>query len=233
MIGRILSKLDSYPTIIQRYAEALIIISESDNEMVIAAIEKYLDDLKDYQVNLLQAIKDGEESAFHELVKVKDIRNFIYHYAWHIRKFYNYRYSEDDVVNEIKYQIFILVKKNYRIYNQPNEFSLLINSMRRWIKQKVSEELKELYRPKSDGYLSRINVEDETYDGTEDWVREIMTKILTPEDQKIFEYRFFGELGYKEIGLKVGKSKDAIKRRYEKNLAQIKGYLEGSGEWQK
>lgn len=233
MYKQILSKLNSYPTIIQRYAEAIIIISESEDEVVIVAVEKFLDDLRDYQVNLLEDVKNGVESAFDELVQVKDIRNFIYHYAWHIRKYYNFRYKEEDIVNEIKHQIFLLIKKNYRIYNQPNEFSLLINSMRRWIKQKVGSELKELYRPKNDSYLSRINVEDDSFDHTEGWVRGIMAKILTPEDQKIFELRFFGGFGYKEIGVKLGKSKDAIKRRYEKNLTQIKGYLEGSGEWQK
>lgn len=234
MIEQILDKLDAYPTLIQRYTEAVNLMSESEDEKVIAALEKYIDDLRVYQVGLIKAIKAGEETAFNDLLQVKDIRNFIYHYAWHIRKYYNYRYKEDDIINEIKYQIFLLVKNNYRLYNQPNEISLLINSMRRWIKQKVGSELKETYRPKSDSFLPPMsNIEDQSYDGTETWVKEVAAKILTPEDQKVFDLRFFNNWGYKKIGMEMGKSKDAIQRRYEKILLQIKGYLEGVGEWRK
>lgn len=232
MIKKIVSDLDSKPTIIQKYAEAVNVISETDNNDLIAAIEKYLDDLRRYQVKLIQDIKDGEKSAFDRLLEVKDIRNFIYHYAWHIRKYFNFNYSEDDIVNEIKYQLFYTIKNNYRIYNQPNEISLLINSMRRWIKQKVSSELKETYRPKTDSYLPQLFIEDNSYDRTEPWVREIMEKILTDEDREVFELRFFKGMGYKQIGIQMGKSKDAIQRRYEKILRQIKGYLEGIGKWQ-
>lgn len=232
MIEKIISDLNELPTIIQRYVQAVNMISDTDDNDLIAALEKYLDDLRIYQVNLLQAIKDGEEFAFDKLLEVKDIRNFIYHYAWHIRKFFQFNYSEKDIVNEIKYQLFYTVKSNYRIYDQPNEISLLINSMRRWIKQKVSSELRDTYKPKTDAFLPNLLIEDESYDRSEPWVRDIMKKILTPEDRLVFELRFFKGMGYKEIGVKMGKSKDAIQRRYEKILKQIKGYLEGIGRWQ-
>lgn len=232
MIDKILSDLDSRVTVIQKYVEAVNLLTETDDPEIKAALEIYLEDLRVFQVDLIQAVKDGEEFAFDKLLEVKDIRNFIYHYAWHIRKFFNFRYSENDIVNEIKYQLFYTVRNNYRIYNVPNEISLLINSMRRWIRQKVGEELTKTYKPKMDNYLPQLVIEDESYDGTEGWVKEIAEKILTPEDQKVFELRFFEGLGYKDIGVKVGKSKDAIQRRYEKILKQIKGYLEGIGKWQ-
>lgn len=232
MINEIIANLDSRATIIQRYIEAIELRNATGDKNAIAAIDKYLDELRSYQVDLLQGIKDGKEHAFDELLEVKDIRNFIYHYAWHIRKYFRFHYSEEDVVNEIKYQLFYSIKNNYRIYNQPNEFSLLINSMRRWIKQKVGNELKDTYRPKVDNFLPQLFIEDESYDGTETWVREVMDKILTDEDKRVFELRFFEGMGYKQIGIKMGKSKDAIQRRYEKILFLIKNYLEGIGKWQ-
>lgn len=232
MIKAIISNLDSRATIIQRYLEAVDLLERTDDIEAIAALNKYVDDLRIYQVNLIQAVKDGKEFAFDELLEVKDIRNFIYHYAWHIRKFFQFNYSEADVVNEIKYQLFYTIKNNYRIYNQPNEISLLINSMRRWIKQKVGSELKDTYKPKTDSYLPQLFIEDQSYDGSETWVREVTRKILTTEDQEVFELRFFKGMGYKQIGDKMGKSKDAIQRRYEKILGQIKGHLEAIGKWQ-
>lgn len=232
MIDKILSDLDSKKTIIQKIVEAEKQLKLADDPEVKTALEIYLDDLRVFQVDLIQAVKDGEEFAFEKLLEVKDIRNFIYHYAWHIRKFFNFRYSEKDIVNEIKYQLFYTVRNNYRIYNVPNEISLLINSMRRWIKQKVGEELTKSYKPKIDNYLPHLNIEDESYDRTESWVYEITEKILSIEDQRVFKLRFFDGYGYKHIGLETGKSKDAVQRRYEKILKQIKGYLEGIGKWQ-
>jgi len=233
MIDKIISDLDSKATIIERYAEAVNLLTTTKEEAIEAALEKYLEDMKNYQVGLIRGVQEGSDEAFEELTSVKDIRNFIYHYAWHIRKYYNFSYREADVVNEIKFQIFYTIKHNYRIYDQPNEFSLLINSMRRWIKQKVGSELTENYHPKTDSYLTTINIEDDSYDWSESWVREIMNKILSEDDRQIFEMRFFKGMKYKQIGEKIGKSKDAVQRRHEKIKKQIKGYLEGIEQWQK
>ncbi|QJT70430.1 hypothetical protein [Microcystis phage MaeS] len=222
------------PTIIERVMKANEIIKTTDHKCIADEMVKYLDELREYQVGLIQNVKDGKEFAFDELVQVKDITNFIYHYAWHIRKFYRFQYREIDVVSEIKFQIYYMIQKNYRIYNQPNEISLLIHSMRRWIKQKVGNELQDVYKPKRDEFLPVLFIEDESYDYSEAWVREAIDKILTPEDRKVFELRFFEGKGYKQIGQELGKSKDAINRRYEKILRQIKGYVEGNkGSWYK
>jgi hypothetical protein len=229
---RIISDIKLLPTIIQQFIKANEIINLSRDEVLIAEMKLFLDELREYQVNLLVAVKSGEEFAFDELLQVKDINNFIYHYAWHIQKYYRFQYSEIDVVSEIKCQIYYMIRKNYRIYNQPNEFSLLINSMRRWIKQKVGSELKDTYKPKRDEFLPVLFIEDESYDYSESWVRDVAEKILTPEDQIVFELRFFEGRGYKQIGQELGKSKDAMQRRYEKILRQIRGYLEGNGKWQ-
>lgn len=232
-IEQILSNVKSLPTIISQVKKANEIISVTEDKELAAELEKFLDDLRVYQVNLIQAVKDGEEFAFDELLQVRDINNFIYYYAWCVQKYYRFHYKEIDIVSEIKCQIYYTIKKNYRVYNQPNEFSLLINSMRRWIKQKVGSELKDTYKPKQDDYLPVLFIEDESFDYSEAHVREVAQKILTSEDQVVFELRFFEGRGYKQIGQRLGKSKDAIQRRYEKILRQIKGYLEGNDKWRK
>lgn len=230
--NQVIDDIKSRATIIEQFSQAKEILNSTKDKELAKEIKIFLDELRDYQVSIIKAVKNGEDAAFNELIKVKDINNFIYHYAWHIQKYYRFKYREIDVVNEIKYQIYYTVKKNYRIYNQPNEFSLLINSMRRWIKQKVGSELKDTYKPKRDDFLPVINIEDESHDFSETWVREVAANILTPEDQIVFELRFFEGRGYKQIGERLGKSKDAMQRRYEKIMRQIKGYLEGNGKWQ-
>lgn len=231
-MDRIFAELDALPTIIAKYIKAEEVLSETHDINTLTAIEKYIDDLRVYQVNLLMAIKNGEEFAFDELIQTKDIRNFIYHYSWHIFKFYNFQYREEDIIHEIKHQIFHTIKVNYRIYNKPNELSLLINSMRRWIKQKVGSELTEVYRPKVDDSLAAILIEDESHDASVSWVRETAQKLLDNEDLQIFELRFLQGLGYKEIGIEMNKSKDAMQRRYKKILRQLKAHLEVKREWQ-
>lgn len=232
-VKEIISGIKSLPTIIEKYKRAKeILYSKTENDLLIKEVEGFLEELRDYQVNLLNAIKEGKDYAFDELLNVKDIKNFIHHYAWHIRKFYRFQYREFDIVNEIKYQIYYTIKKNYKIYNQPNEFSLLINSMRKWIKQKVGSGLKDTYKPKKDELLPILFLEDDSYDYSEKFVREVIEQLLTPEDQIVFKLRFFEGMGYKQIGLRLGRSKDTIQRRYEKTLKQIKGYMEDIGKWQ-
>ena len=225
-VKEIISDLDSKSTLIQRYDEAIKLIDRTKDVEVANALENYLDRLREYQVSMIQKVKDGDEEAFNQLMEVKDIRNFIYHYAYHIRKYFNFSYKEIDVVNEIRYQIYYTIRHNYRIYNQPNEISLLINSMRRWIKQKVSSELKEVYSPKCDNYLPHLSIEDTSYDGTEKWVREVIEKTLSPEDRQIFELKFFDDEKYRRIAEKVDKSYDVVVRRYRRSLKIIKKYLE-------
>lgn len=226
MIDEVIRRIDANETLIKKFTVAKELLAETNDEETSKAIEKYLNDLRDYQVDILLRIKSGDEKAFEEFLNIKDIRNFVYYYAWHIRKYFRFYFSEDDVVHEIQYQMYYIIRKNYRIYNQPNEISLLINSMRSWIRQKVSGELLADYKPKKDMMLSNYNVEDQSQDTSELWVREIMDKTLSEEDTEIFELRFFDGYGYKQIGQMVGKSKDAIQRRYNKILDQIKDYLE-------
>lgn len=222
----VIRRIDANKTIIKKFTMANELLAETNDEETSKAINKYLDDLRDYQVNIILRIKNGDEKAFEEFLNIKDIQNFIYHYAWHIRKYFRFYFTEDDVVHEIQYQMYYIIRKNYRIYNQPNEISLLINSMRSWIRQKVSKELTANYKPKRDMTLSNYYIEDKTQDTSEFFVREIMDEVLSEEDKEIFELRFFCGYGYKQIGQMVGKSKDAIQRRYNKILEQIKDYLE-------
>lgn len=228
----IISDLDSKQTFKEKYEEALNLIDKMNDPEIVNALEDYLETMREYQVSIIQRIKEGDEDAFEELLKVKDIRNFIYYYAYHIRKFFNFSYKETDIVSEIRFQIYYTIKQNYRIYNQPNEISLLINSMRRWIKQKVGSELKDVYSPKDDNYLPHLSIEDTSYDGSEKWIREVARKHLSLEDQEIFERRFFGDETFYDISVKVGKSQDAIIRRYRRVLKTFKKNIWRYKEWQ-
>lgn len=195
----------------------------TENEIILLKQKQI--EIKNYAVGLLTSIKNGDNNAFEELLKIRDIRNFIYHYSFHIRKYHKFRYSENDVIHEIKFQMYYHISQNYRIYNEPHEFSLLIGSMRNWIKPKVSNALKTIYKPKDDDYITETYLEETEYDDSELIVRDYMNCYLDEYEQVIFELRFFKQMNLVDIGEQVGKGKDSVARRYEKILLKLKEEL--------
>jgi predicted DNA-binding protein (UPF0251 family) len=229
-LNLLLKKVEESETFLEKInllKDALLVTNNFHESKV---IKNEIDKFRVYSVKLLEDVKKSDDDAFNELVNIKDIRNFTYHYAYHIEKYHRYKYKLDYIVDEIKMNIFYHIKRNYRIYDEPHELSLLINSMRGWIKHKVSEGLKSTYKPKDDDYISEIYVEDTSYDETEFHVREIVKEFLDEEELKVFELRFFSNMNYDDIAAIVGKSRatcqriyvNKIKRKLKKCLGEMK-----------
>lgn len=204
---------------------------DNSNDLIeISEILQELDEIKDYSVSLIKGVKDSDEFAFEELMKTKDIRNFIYYYAYAINKYHKFCYDEETVVYEIKYNIFNHIKTRYRIYNKPNELSLLIVSMRKWIRGRVSNSLKEHNFPKTDDNICNKTIEVIDNDSTELLVDELVEKCLNDEEKIIFDLRFYKSMGLVEIGNIIGMSKDSVRRKYKKALDKMKDEILGQGE---
>ena len=202
-------------------------IAKCDNLIDLLELEQEKDSIKEFSVGILQRIKDGDEFAFNELIQLKDIRNFIYYYAYCIGKYHKFFYDEEIIVQEIMYQLFYHIKKNYRIYYQPNEISLLIVSMRGWIRQNVSKSLKRNFFPKRDEYLKTSNVEEDEDCFSDVFVEDYLDQSgLTERERKVFQLRFYDMYGYVEIGKIMGFSKDSAQRSYIKALEKIKKVID-------
>ncbi|WP_257064304.1 RNA polymerase sigma factor [Priestia megaterium] len=188
-------------------------------------LEEREEQIRAYSVFLLDRVKNREEGAFEELMQIKDMRNFLHFYTHHIREYHKFRYGKQNVLHEVRFQIFYHVVNNYRIYNEPHEISLLIMSMRNWIRQKVSGALKSTYNPKDDERLEAIFLEETEIDDTEMLVRDLVDRYLDDEERMVFEMKFFEERGFVEIGIEIGASKDTAQRRYKRALNKLNKIL--------
>jgi len=217
-----MKELFKQKTINQELTEIRNKISSSDNEEIKIKLEMYEDQIREFSVYIIQCVKDGLEGAFDDLMNIKDMRNFLHFYTYHIREYHKFRYSKQNVIHEVRYQIFYHVVNNYRIYNEPHEISLLIMSMRNWIRQKVSNALKNTYNPKNDEVLDQVFLEATDHDDTEILVRDLVDRYLDGEEKTVFEMKFFEGRGYVDIGKQLGVSKDTAQRRYKSALEKLK-----------
>lgn len=198
---------------------------QNADEEYLKYLNDYENEIQKYSVDLLEDIVIGDNQAFDDFLKIKDIRNFIYYYAYHINKYHKFRFHNETIVHEIKVQIYNHIIRNYRIYYEPHEFSLLINSMRKWLKLKVNESIKIVFMPKNDERLNQSFLDAECEDSDDFVVRDLMERYLDEEEKQVFELRFFDNMGYVEIGEEMGFSKDTAQRRYNKCLEKLKEYL--------
>lgn len=205
-------------------------IDTTDDMIEMLELEDDLMVIKEFSIKLIQDVKDGKEFAFDTLMSIKDMRNFLYHYAYHIAKHHKFKYKENDILHEIRHQIFYHIKKNYRLYNEPHEIGLLIMSMRGWIKQKVSNSLKPFYHPKTDSYLKQFFLDSGEGNISDVYVNDILTKCLTKEEYEVYVLRVEQNYRLYEIGELMGYSKDTAKRRYQRAIEKLKKELEGADE---
>lgn len=227
-IDEIISDINKKKTVRDKIAEARKIKEESNDEFVHLAINTYLDKLKMEIVTILEGIKNSDDESFEKLLKIKDIKNFIHYYAYQICEYHVRRYKLDDIVSEIKFQLFYHIKKNYRIYYEVDELSLLINSMRQWIKFKTSDALKTVYKPKKleEDYLPELFIEDMSYDGSHIEIMELAEQLLEEKYLTVFKLRLNEDLTFEAIGEIIGMSVDTSKRRWDKSLEIFKDYYE-------
>lgn len=211
--------------IYQELAEIRTRIKTTKDEEEKKRLIEYEDQIRVYSVFLLDRVKNREEGAFEELMRIKDMRNFLHFYTYHIREFYKFKYGKQNVLHEVQFQIFYHVVNNYRIYNEPHEISLLITSMRGWIRQKVAGALKITYSPKSDEKIDSAFLEETEMDNSELLVRDLMDRYLDETEKKVFEMKFFENKGYVEIGVEIGASKDTAQRRYKRALNKFNKIL--------
>lgn len=183
------------------------------------------DAIREFSVSLLERVKNKDDGAFDDLMSIKDMRNFLYFYTYHIREYHKFKYEKHNVLHEVRYQIFYHVVNNYRIYDEPHEISLLITSMRNWIRQKVSTSLKSTYSPKVDEKLDSVFLEETENDESEILVRDLLIRYLNEEEQLVFELKFFHGKGFVEIGQAIGASKDTAQRRYKRALGKLSKVL--------
>lgn len=201
-------------------------IAKTNDEHKKNELELYEDRIRKFSVSVLERVKNNEENSFENLMMIKDMRNFLHYYAYQIRKFHKFRYKKQNVLHEIRFQIFYHVSNNYRIYNEPHEISLLIMSMRGWIKQKVSEELSNAYKPKEDEQINNAFLECTEFDDTKVFVYDLINRYLDDEEREVFELKFFEGRGFVEVGKIMGFSKDTAQRRYKRSLNKIKKVIE-------
>lgn len=215
------------------YKEIMKIEKKLDKCNDLIEINNLLNDLegiREYSVSLIEKVKNSDEKAFEELMQTKDMRNFIYYYAFAINKYHKFFYDEEVVIHEIKFNIFNHIKTRYRIYNKPNEISLLIVSMRKWIRGRVSNSLKEYYFPKKDENISKKVIEVVDHDSSKFIIDEIVDSCLEKKEKDVFELRFYNRMGLVETGRELGISKDSVSRRYKKALKKIKEEIVEQGE---
>ena len=201
----------------------------SKSQTEINELDHRLDLIRMYTVNLIERIKDKDDFAFDDLMKIKDMRNFVHYYARHIREYRNSKFSKLDSVHEIKFQVFNHIVRNYRIYDEPHEVSLLIMSMRGWIRQNANKSLQITYMPKQDDYLEQVYLED-TIDDSEMLVRDLANRYLPKKEMSVFELRFFEQRGFEDIGEILNISKSAAHNRYERALSKLELVINKIGD---
>lgn len=185
-------------------------------------IYEYKNKLREYTVGLIEGIKNGDNDCFDELMEIKDMKNFVYYYTFHIRKFHRYKHPEDEVMHEVMIIVFKHIKYNYRIYNEPHEVSLLINSMRTKVRFEASSELSNM-----NPYSSYSSPSESNSYSDEEFIKEItfddmIERHLNNEESKIVEMRIRHGLAFHEIGSALGYSKDTAFRRYRRAIHKLK-----------
>ncbi|QQO38714.1 RNA polymerase sigma factor [Bacillus phage BCPST] len=198
------------------------------DELVVKAVDHYLDSIRVYVVDLLERIKESDNDAWEEFSDLPDIRNFIHYYTHSIGEFYKFRYSMDIILHEVRWQMFYHIKKNYRPYNDTDEISLLIHSMRSWIKFKVGKAISQVYKPKNpeEEFLPNTEIIDDSHDESKFETLEIAKSLLDDECYQVLCYKVLDEFSLIKIGELMGFSDDTAKRRYEKAIKTIKNYYE-------
>ncbi|AKA61453.1 RNA polymerase sigma factor [Bacillus phage Stahl] len=232
-INEFLDQIEEFNSVNEKVLFCQSIIENSSNDEVVKSAQSFLDYTRDWAVSMIEKIKEGDENAFDELINVKDMRNFIHHYAYHIDKFHHFNFDTNEIVNEIVVQMFYHVKKNYRIYHEPHELSLLIVSMRGWIRQKVSKILVDNNVADSHEEFNERSVSEKWKDESDITLEEVLEKCLTDDERIIFDLRFHDDLTFVKMGEQMGKSKDTMQRKYLAIIDKIKNYLEkvSDKEW--
>jgi len=199
-----------------------------EDELIVKAVDHYLDSIRVYVVGLLERIKESDDEAWNEFSDLPDIRNFIHYYTHNIGEFYKFRYSMDVILHEVKWQMFYHIKKNYRPYDDTDEISLLIHSMRSWIKFKVGKAISQVYKPKNpeEEFLPNIEIIDDGYDETKGEMLEIAKNLLDDQCYQVLCYKIIDDHNLTKIGKLMGFSVDTAKRRYEKAIGVMKEYYE-------
>lgn len=198
------------------------------NKKYLEYLSDYERDIQKYCVGILERVKDGDNNAFDELLKLKDIRNFIYYHSYHVHDFFKYKFDEEDIVHEVRYQLFYHLYHNYRIYNEPHEIVLFVNSMRSWMRFKAGKIMLDVNKPKNDEYLQEAFLESHIPED-ELIIEDLIERYLTGDERKVFELRHLEDLKYVDIGEELGFSKDTAQRKYLKALDIIKKKLEKYG----
>lgn len=192
----------------------------------INSLKAYKNDIREYSVDLIERIKSNEHGAFDELMSLKDMRNFLHHYSFHIRKSFHFNVSEEQAEQEILYEIFLHISMRYRIYNEPHEISLLINSMRGWIMLRVKKTIIQSNLPKQEDEVKFEHFGDCETDDTELVVRDLSERHLNETERYVFERRFFDHMFFEDIAQEMGVTRSTIKRRYDKALDKIKDHMD-------
>jgi hypothetical protein len=228
-IKELIKEIDSNRTYADKIRAARTVRKENEeNELVIKAVDHYLDSIRIHVNSLLSRIKESDNEAWEEFSELPDIRNFMHYYTHNIGEFYRFRYSMEVILNEVRLQMFYHIKRNYRPYDKVDEISLLIHSMRSWIKFKVGKGLSSVYKPKKEEeqFLPNIELIDETIDETKEEMLEIAQGLLTEECYKVFYHKIVDDFTLTKIGEVMGFSVDTAKRRYDKSIVIMKEYYE-------
>ena len=202
--------------------------NHENNELVISAADHYLESIKIHVNSLIKRIKESDNEAWDEFSELPDVRNFMHYYTHNIGEFYRFKYSMEVILNEVRLQVFYHIKKNYRPYNKIDELSLVIHSMRSWIKFKVGKGLNSVYKPKKEEeqFLPNIELVDETIDETKNEMLEVAENLLDKECYTVLYHKIVDDYTLTKIGEIMGFSVDTAKRRYDKSIKIMKDYYE-------
>ena len=188
--------------------------------------EQYKKQSIKYSLQLLNDVKNGNELAFENLVKTKDIKKFIKIKSRIVKRTLK-NISLNDIKNEMVISIYRHLKENYEIGKRDNELFLFVYSMNKWIAQKTIRTLGELSKTKRDLTLYENElVSDQISPYEVAFVKDLKT-VLEPSELPIFELYFVNRLNISDVSKTLKMPNSSTLRRVNKIKYKLQNYIGG------
>ena len=181
--------------------------------------------MKNEDVELIQRILTGDESAFSSLIN--KYRKQVHGHAW--RKTRDFHIAED-----ITQETFLQVYQKLEMLEDPTQFSrwlhrivnnLCITWFRKNPLQTESLEETDISEIETEAYSQYLAAEHAktTTETQHDLVKKLLAK-LKESDREVITLHYFEEMTYSEIGVFLGVSENTIKSRLHRARQRLKKY---------
>lgn len=181
--------------------------------------------MKNDDVELIQRILTGDQSAFENLIGKYQKR--IHSYAW--RKTKDFHIAED-----ITQDTFLQVYLNLDRLEDPTKFSSWLYTILNylciaWFRKKTlnTESLEQVDIPTIEAvtYSNYVAAErtQKTVEAQRDLIKKLLAK-LTKSDREIITLHYFDDMKLSEIGMYLGVSENTVKSRIHRVRQRLKKY---------